>query len=128
MNRLFYVLLVADNAPSGRDDDLLKGLKFLPTSSFCLLITTQLLQPVDKQGKKLDIKAIFEHYFVKHQSHSRRILEISLLHRRISQGDRNVWESVTKSTLTSAWKKFWPEIFVECHFETISVEACSHRY
>ncbi|GBN81253.1 hypothetical protein AVEN_64565-1 [Araneus ventricosus] len=27
------------------------------------------------------------------------------------------WEAVTKGTLTSAWKKLWPESVVECDFE-----------
>lgn len=35
------------------------------------------------------------------------------------------WEEVTKRTLTSAWKKLWPESVVECGFEgfeTVPVE------
>ncbi|GBN09469.1 hypothetical protein AVEN_143097-1 [Araneus ventricosus] len=38
---------------------------------------------------------------------------------------KNTWEAVTKRTLTSAWKKLWPESVVECDFEgfeTVPVE------
>ncbi|PNF30455.1 hypothetical protein B7P43_G12495 [Cryptotermes secundus] len=32
-----------------------------------------------------------------------------------------VWEGVTKRTLTSAWKKLWPERVVECDFEGFEI-------
>ncbi|GBL81027.1 hypothetical protein AVEN_274093-1 [Araneus ventricosus] len=36
----------------------------------------------------------------------------------------NAWEGVTKRALTSAWKKLWPESFVECDIEESEIMLC----
>ncbi|GBN78387.1 hypothetical protein AVEN_43396-1 [Araneus ventricosus] len=61
----------------------------------------------------------------KDQSYSQRVEEISVPHRCLSRDDRKYLGRDTKRTLSSAWKKLWPDNVVECDFqgfETISLE------
>ncbi|XP_039623765.1 tigger transposable element-derived protein 1-like [Polypterus senegalus] len=112
------VLLVLDNAPAHPpelEDDLLEEfqfikVKFLPPS------TTPLLQPMDQQVisnfKKLYTKALFQRCFEVTENTSLTFREFWKDHFNIlnclSHIDK-AWEEVSVRTLSSAWKKLWPQ-------------------
>ncbi|PNF34534.1 hypothetical protein B7P43_G10746 [Cryptotermes secundus] len=126
MNLPLHVLLVMDNAPAhppDLQDDLLEEFKFIKIQ-FLPPNTTLLLQPLDKQViskfKKLYTKALFERCFEVTEATNLTLKEFRKYHFHIVACLKMIekaWEGVTKRTLTSAWKKLWPESIVEHDFE-----------
>lgn len=134
MNLPLHVLLVMDNAPGhppGLQDDLPEEFKFIKIQ-FLPPNTTPLLQPMDQRVisnfKKLYTKALFEHCFRVTEETNLTLRDFWKNHFHIVACLKMIekaWEGVTKRTLTSAWKKLWPESVVECDFEgfeTVPVE------
>ncbi|GFS79232.1 tigger transposable element-derived protein 1 [Nephila pilipes] len=93
-------LLILDNAPAhppNLEDDILEEFKFIKVL-YLPPNTTPILQPMDQQGisnfKKLYTKHLFRRCF-------------------------EAWLGVTTRTLTSAWKKLWPEAVAERIYEEL---------
>ncbi|PNF38060.1 hypothetical protein B7P43_G00349 [Cryptotermes secundus] len=130
MNLPLHVLLVMDNAPAhppDLQDDLLEEFKFIKIQ-FLPRNTTPLLQPMDQQVisnfKKLYTKALFEHCFEVTEGTNLTLRVFWKYHFHIVaclKMTEKAWEGVTQSTLTSAWKTFWPESVVECDFEGFEI-------
>ncbi|PNF35334.1 hypothetical protein B7P43_G02588 [Cryptotermes secundus] len=129
MNLPLHVLLVMDNAPAHPPDlqDDLEEFKFIKIQ-FLPPNTTPLLQPMDQQVisnfKKLYTKALFERCFEVTEGTSLTLRVFWKYHFHIVvclKIIEKAWEGVTKRTLTSAWKKLWPESIVECDFEGFAV-------
>ncbi|GBM08269.1 Tigger transposable element-derived protein 1 [Araneus ventricosus] len=126
MNLPLHVLLIMDNSPAhppDLQDHLLEEFKFIKIL-FLPPNTTQLLQPMNQQVlssfKKLYTKALFERCFEVTEVTNITLREFWKCHFHIVaclKMIENAWEGVTKRTLTSAWKKLWPESVVECEFE-----------
>ncbi|PNF38634.1 hypothetical protein B7P43_G02310 [Cryptotermes secundus] len=124
------VLLVMENAPAHSpdlQDDLLEEFKFIKIQ-FLPPNTTPLLQPMDQQVisnfKKLYTKALFERCFEVTEGTNLTLREFWKYHFHIAACLKMIekaWEGVTKRTLTSAWKKLWPESVVECDFEGFEI-------
>lgn len=134
MNLPLHVLLVMDNAPAHPpdvQDNLPEEFKFIKFQ-FLPPNTTALFQPMDQQVisnfKKLYIKALFEQCFKVTEGTNLTLREFWKDHFHIVtclKMIESAWEAVTKRTLTSAWKKLWPECVVECNieeFETVRVD------
>ncbi|XP_043259296.1 tigger transposable element-derived protein 1-like [Colletes gigas] len=133
MNLPLHVLLVMDNAPAhppSLQNDLLEEYNFIKIQ-FLPPNTTPLLQPMDQQVisnfKKLYTKALFERCFEVTEGTNFTLTEFWKYHFHIVACLKMIekaWEGITKRTLTSAWKKLWPESVVECDvvgFETVVV-------
>lgn len=113
-NLSLHVLLVMDNAPvhsPGLQNDLLEEFKFIKIQ-FLPPNTTLLIQPMDQQfisNFKLYTKALFNHCFEVTEGTNitqcwKYIYHIIVCLKMIEKA----WETVTKRTLISAWKKLWP--------------------
>ncbi|PNF30675.1 hypothetical protein B7P43_G06169 [Cryptotermes secundus] len=130
MNLPLNVLLLMNNAPAhppDLHDDLLEEFKFI-NIQFLPPNTTPLLQPMDQQlisnFKKLYTKALFERCFEVTEGTNLTLREFWKYHFHIVACFKMIekaWEGVTKRTLTSAWKKLWPESVVECDFEGFEI-------
>ncbi|CAL7938614.1 unnamed protein product [Xylocopa violacea] len=126
MNLPLRVLLVMDDAPAhpvGLQDDLLEEFNFIRIQ-FLPSNIASLLQPMNQlvisNFKKLYIKILFEHCFEMTEGTSLTLREFWRDHFHVVACLRIIdqaWEGVTKRTLNFAWKKIWPESFVERVFE-----------
>ncbi|KAM9457481.1 tigger transposable element-derived protein 1-like [Clarias gariepinus] len=116
------VLLVMDNAPAhppGLEDDFLEEFKFIKIK-FLTPNTTSLLQPMNQQiilnFKKLYIKALFQKCFevTEKANHTLREFWKGQFHivKCLETIDK-AWKEVTKRTLSSAWRKLWPDCVLE---------------
>ncbi|KFM77792.1 Tigger transposable element-derived protein 1, partial [Stegodyphus mimosarum] len=131
-NLPMQALLVLDNAPAhplNLEDDLFEEFKFIKIL-YLPPNTTPILQTMDQQVisdfKKLYTKHIFRRYFEVTENTNLTLREfwkdhfnIMLCLRIIDQA----WPGVTTSTLTSAWKKLWPEAVAERAFEGLAPEV-----
>ncbi|XP_067125817.1 tigger transposable element-derived protein 1-like [Centruroides vittatus] len=131
-NLPMQALLVLDNAPAhppNLEDDLLEEFKFIKVL-YLPPNTTPILQPMDQQVisnfKKLYTKHIFRHCFEVTENTNLTLREfwkdhfdIVICLKIIDQA----WLGVTTRTLTSAWKKLWPEAVVERAFEGLEPEV-----
>ncbi|XP_067132756.1 tigger transposable element-derived protein 1-like [Centruroides vittatus] len=131
-NLPMQALLVLDNAPAhppNLEDDLLEEFKFIKVL-YLPPNTTPILQPMDQQVisnfKKLYTKHIFRHCFEVTENTNLTLREfwkdhfdIVICLKIIDQA----WLGVTTRTLTSAWKKLWPEAVVEKAFEGLEPEV-----
>ncbi|PNF21897.1 hypothetical protein B7P43_G04399 [Cryptotermes secundus] len=127
MNLPLHVLLVMDKALPILQTYKMTSLKNLNSSrsSFCLptplryssLWTSRLRI---SNSKKLYTNALFERCFQVTEGTNLTLREFWKYHFHIIACLKMIekaWEGVTKRTLTSAWKKLWPESVVECDFE-----------
>ncbi|GIX93547.1 hypothetical protein CDAR_32571 [Caerostris darwini] len=111
-------LLILDNAPAhppNLEDDILEELKFIKVL-YLPPNTTPILQPMDQQVisnfKKLYTKHLFRRCFEVTESTNLTLQEFWKDHFNIAiclQIIYQAWLGVTTKTLTSAWKKLWPE-------------------
>ncbi|XP_051783372.1 tigger transposable element-derived protein 1-like isoform X1 [Erpetoichthys calabaricus] len=125
-------LLVLDNAPAhppNLEDDILEEFKFIKVL-YLPPNTTPILQPMDQQVisnfKKLFTKHLFHRCFEVTDSTNLTLREFWKDHYNIVICLRIIdlaWQGVTKRTLTSAWKKLWPEVVSETDFERLEPEA-----
>jgi hypothetical protein len=123
------VLLVMDNAPAhppGLEDDLLEEFKFIKVN-FLPPNTTPLLQPMDQQVisnfKKLYTKALFQRCFEVREGTNLTLREFWKNHFHIVNCLKIIdkaWDGVTKRTLTSAWRKLWPDCVPENDVEGVA--------
>lgn len=123
------VLLVMDNAPAhppGLEDDLLEEFKFIKVN-FLPPNTTPLLQPMDQQVisnfKKLYTKALFQRCFEVTEGTNLTLREFWKNHFHIVNCLKIIdkaWDGVTKRTLTSAWRKLWPDCVPENDVEGVA--------
>lgn len=130
-NLPMQALLVLDNAPAhppNLEDDILEEFKFIKVL-YLPPNTTPILQPMDQQVisnfKKLYTKHLFRRCFEVTENTNLTLREywkdhfnIVICLRIIDQA----WLSVTTRTLTSAWKKLWPESVAERTFEGFEPE------
>ncbi|XP_035210407.1 tigger transposable element-derived protein 1-like [Stegodyphus dumicola] len=124
-------LLILDNAPAhppNLEDDLLEEFKFIKVL-YLPPNTTPILQPMDQQVisnfKKLHIKHIFQRCFEVTENTNLTLREFWMDHFNIVICLRiidQVCLGVTTRTLTSAWKKLWPEAVAERAFEGFEPE------
>ncbi|XP_015435170.1 PREDICTED: tigger transposable element-derived protein 1-like [Dufourea novaeangliae] len=131
-NLPMQALLVLDNAPAhppNLEDDLLEEFKFINVL-YLPPNTTPILQPMDQQ-----VISNFKNLYTKHIF--RRCLEVTektnLTLREFWKDHFNIviclriidqaWLGVTTRTLTSAWKKLWPEAVAERAFEGLEPEV-----
>ncbi|XP_015429411.1 PREDICTED: tigger transposable element-derived protein 1-like [Dufourea novaeangliae] len=125
-------LLVLDNAPAdppNLEDDLLEEFKFINVL-YLPPTTTPILQPMDQQVisnfKKLYTKHIFRRCFEVTENTNLTLREFWKDHFNIVICLRIIdqaWLGVTTRTLTSAWKKLWPEAVAERAFEGLEPEV-----
>ncbi|GIX82806.1 tigger transposable element-derived protein 1 [Caerostris darwini] len=121
-------LLILDNAPAhppNLEDDILEELKFIKVL-YLPPNTTPILQPMDQQVisnfKKLYTKHLFRRCFEVTQSTNLTLREFWKDHFNIAiclQIIDQAWLGVTTKTLTSAWKKLWPEAVAERIYEEL---------
>ncbi|XP_064106842.1 tigger transposable element-derived protein 1-like [Macrobrachium nipponense] len=123
-------LLVLDNAPAHPpqiEEEILEEYNFevlyLPPN------TTPILQPMDQQVisnfKKLYTKHLLRCCFEVTENTNLTLREFWKEHFNIAIGLKIIdiaWQGVTKRTLTSAWKKLWPEYVAERDFEGFEIE------
>ncbi|XP_051784390.1 tigger transposable element-derived protein 1-like [Erpetoichthys calabaricus] len=131
-NLPLQALLVLDNAPAhppNLEDDILEEFRFINVL-YLPPNTTPILQPMDQQ-----VISNFQKLFTKHLFH--RCFEVmdstNLTLREFQKDHYNIviclriidlaWQGVTKRTLTSAWKKLWPEVVSETEFERLESKA-----
>ncbi|XP_035215280.1 tigger transposable element-derived protein 1-like [Stegodyphus dumicola] len=125
-NLPMQALLFLDNAPThppNLEDDLLEEFKFIKVP-YLPPNTTPILQPMDQQVisnfKKLYTKHIFRRCFEVTENTNLTLREFWKDHFNIVICLRIIdqaWLGVTTRTLTSAWKKLWPEAVAERAFE-----------
>ncbi|GBM25870.1 Tigger transposable element-derived protein 1 [Araneus ventricosus] len=125
-------LLVLDNAPAhppNLEDDILEEFKFIKVL-YLPPNTTPVLQPMDQQVisnfKKMYTKHMFRHCFEVTENTNLTLREYWKDHFNIVVCLRMIdqaWMSVTTRTLTSAWKKLWPESVAERTFEGFKPEV-----
>ncbi|GIY25674.1 tigger transposable element-derived protein 1 [Caerostris darwini] len=97
-------LLILDNAPAhppNLEDDILEELKFIKVL-YLPPNTTPILQPMDHTN--LTLREFWKDHF-----------NIAICLQIIDQA----WLGVTTKTLTSAWKKLWPEAVAERIYEEL---------
>ncbi|GIY27407.1 hypothetical protein CDAR_52471 [Caerostris darwini] len=121
-------LLILDNAPAhppNLEDDILEELKFIKVL-YLPPNTTPILQPMDQQVisnfKKLYTKHLFRRCFEVTESTNLTLREFWKDHFNIAiclQIIDQAWLGVTTKTLTSAWKKLWPEAVAERIYEEL---------
>ncbi|UYV78607.1 hypothetical protein LAZ67_16002133 [Cordylochernes scorpioides] len=121
-------LLILDNAPAhppNLEDDILDELKFIKVL-YLPPNTTPILQPMDQlviyNFKKLYIKHLFRRYFEVTESTNLTLREFWKDHFNIAiclQIIDQAWLGVTTRTLTSAWKKLWPEAVAGMIYEEL---------
>ncbi|UYV62146.1 hypothetical protein LAZ67_1008015 [Cordylochernes scorpioides] len=121
-------LLILDNAPANPpnlEDDILEELKFIKVL-YLPPNTTPILQPMDQQMisnfKKLYTKHLFRRCFEVTESTNLTLREFWKDHFNIAiclQIIDQAWLGVTTRTLTSAWKKLWPEAVAERIYEEL---------
>ncbi|GIY36369.1 hypothetical protein CDAR_210121 [Caerostris darwini] len=121
-------LLILDNAPAhppNLEDDILEELKFIKVL-YLSPNTTPILQPMDQQVisnfKKLYTKHLFRRCFEVTESTNLTLREFWKDHFNIAiclQIIDQAWLGVTTKTLTSAWKKLWPEAVAERIYEEL---------
>ncbi|XP_070268928.1 tigger transposable element-derived protein 1 isoform X2 [Myotis yumanensis] len=131
-NLPLQALLVLDSAPAhppNLEDDILEEFKFIKVLYLPPNITP-ILQPMEQQVisnfKKLFTKHLFRHCFEVMESTNLTLREFWKDHYNIMICLRIIdmaWQGVTKRTLTSAWKKLWPEVVSETDFERLEPEA-----
>ncbi|GBN50728.1 Tigger transposable element-derived protein 1 [Araneus ventricosus] len=122
-NLPMQALLVLDNHPPNLEDDILEEFKFIKVL-YLPPNTTLILQPMDQQVisnfKKLYTKHLFRRCFEVTENTNLTLREYWKDHFNIVVCLRMIdqaWLSVTARTLTSAWKKLWPESVAERTFE-----------
>ncbi|GBM38515.1 Tigger transposable element-derived protein 1 [Araneus ventricosus] len=131
-NLPMQALLVLDNAPAhppNFEDDILEKFKFIKVL-YLPPNTTPILQPMDQQVisnfKKLYTKHLFRGCFEVTENTNLTLREYWKDHFNIVVCLRMIdqaWLSVTTRTLTSAWKKLWPESVAERTFEGFEPEV-----
>ncbi|GBO43886.1 Tigger transposable element-derived protein 1 [Araneus ventricosus] len=131
-NLPMQALLVLDNAPAhppNLEDGILEEFKFINVL-YLLPNTTPILQPMHQQVisnfKKLYIKHLFRRCFEVTENTNFTLREYWKDHFNIVVCLRMIdkaWLSVTTRTLTSAWKKLWPESVAERTFEGFEPEV-----
>ncbi|GBM44677.1 Tigger transposable element-derived protein 1 [Araneus ventricosus] len=131
-NLPMQALLVLDNAPAhppNLEDDILEEFKFIKVL-YRPPNTTPILQPMDQQVisnfKKLYTKHLFRRCFEVTENTNLTLREYWKDHFNIVVCLRMIdqaWLSVTTRTLTSAWKKLWPESVAERTFEGFEPEV-----
>ncbi|GBM22811.1 Tigger transposable element-derived protein 1 [Araneus ventricosus] len=131
-NLPMQALLVLDNAPAhppNLEVDILEEFKFIKVL-YLLPNTTPILQPMDQQVisnfKKLYSKHLFRCCFEVTENTNLTLREYWKDHFNIVVCLRMIdqaWLSVTTRTLTSAWKKLWPESVAERTFEGFEPEV-----
>ncbi|XP_028678623.1 tigger transposable element-derived protein 1-like [Erpetoichthys calabaricus] len=131
-NLPLQALLVLNNAPAhppNLEDDILEEFRFIKVL-YLPPNTTPILQPMDQQVisnfKKLFTKHLFRRCFEVMESTNLTLREFWKDHYNIVICLRITdlaWQGVTKRTLTSAWKKLWPEVVSETEFERLESEA-----
>ncbi|GBM84642.1 Tigger transposable element-derived protein 1 [Araneus ventricosus] len=131
-NLPMQALLVLDNAsahPPNLEDDILEEFKFIKVL-YLPPNTTPILQPMDQQVisnfKKLYTKHLFRRCFEVTENTNLTLREYWKDHFNIVVCLRMIdqaWLSVTTRTLTSAWKKLWPESVAERTFEGFEPEV-----
>ncbi|XP_014778247.1 tigger transposable element-derived protein 1-like [Octopus bimaculoides] len=131
-NLPLQALLVLDNAPAhppNLEDDILEGFKFIKVL-YLPPNTTPILQLMDQQVisnfKKLFTKDLFRHCFEVTESTDLTLREFWKDHYNIVICLRIIdmaWQGVTKRSLTSVWKKLWPEVVSETDFERLEPEV-----
>uniref|UniRef100_A0A8C8VHY4 HTH CENPB-type domain-containing protein n=1 Tax=Pelusios castaneus TaxID=367368 RepID=A0A8C8VHY4_9SAUR len=131
-NLPLQALLILDNVPAhppNLEEDILEEFKFIKVL-YIPPNTTPILQPMDQQVisnfKKLFTKHLFRRCFEVTESTNLTLREFWKDHYNIVICLRIIdmaWQGVTKRTLTSAWKKLWPEVVSETDFERLEPEA-----
>ncbi|GIY79651.1 hypothetical protein CDAR_622521 [Caerostris darwini] len=131
-NLLVQALLILDNAPAhppNLEDDILEELKFIKVL-YLPPNTTPILQPMDQQVisnfKKLYTKHLFRRCFEVTESTNLTLREFWKDHFNIAiclQIIDQAWLGVTTKTLTSAWKKLWPEGVAERIYEELEPDV-----
>ncbi|GBL65099.1 Tigger transposable element-derived protein 1 [Araneus ventricosus] len=131
-NLPMQALVVLDNAPAhppNLEDDILEEFKFIKVL-YLPPNTTPILQPMDQQVisnfKKLYTKHLFRRCFEVTENTNLTLREYWQDHFNIVVCLRMIdqaWLSVTTRTLTSAWKKLWPESEAERTFEGFEPEV-----
>ncbi|GFR20794.1 tigger transposable element-derived protein 1 [Trichonephila clavata] len=121
-------LLILDNAPAhppNIEDDILEEFKFIKVL-YLPPNTTPILQPMDQQVisnfKKLYTKHLFRRCFEVTETTNLTLREFWKDHFNIAICLKIVdqaWLGVTTRTLTSAWKKLWPEAVAERIYEEL---------
>ncbi|PNF19045.1 hypothetical protein B7P43_G11706 [Cryptotermes secundus] len=92
------------------------------------LITVRIGASLSRNLEKLYTNTLFERCFEVTEGTNLTLREFWKYHFHIVACLKTIekaWERVTKRTLTSAWKKLWPESVAECDFEgfeTVPVE------
>ncbi|PNF21961.1 hypothetical protein B7P43_G01794 [Cryptotermes secundus] len=126
MNLPLHVLLLMDNAlahPPDLQDDLLEEFKFIKIQ-FLPPNTTPFLQPMDHQVisnfKKLYTKALFKRCLEVMEGTNLTLREFWKYHFHIVACLKMI-EKAWEETLTSAWKKLWPQSVFECDFEGFQI-------
>ncbi|XP_064078530.1 tigger transposable element-derived protein 1-like [Macrobrachium nipponense] len=123
--------LVLDNAPAHPpqiEEEILDEYNFVKVL-FLPPNTTSILQLMDQQVisnfKKLYTKHLFCRCFEVTENTNLTLREFLKDHFNIAIGLKIIdiaWQGVTKRTLTSAWKKLWPENVAERDFEGFEIE------
>lgn len=121
-------LLILDNAPAhppNLEDDILEEFKFIKVL-YLPPNTTPILQPMDQQVisnfKKLYTKHLFRRCFEVTENTNLTLREFWKDHFNIAICLKIIdqaWLGVTTRTLTSAWKKLWPEAVAERIYEEL---------
>ncbi|XP_064109669.1 tigger transposable element-derived protein 1-like [Macrobrachium nipponense] len=124
-------LLVLDNAPAHPpqiEEEILDEYNFVKVL-YLPPNTTSILQPMDQQVisnfKKLYTKHLFRRCFEVTENTNLTLREFWKDHFNIAIGLKIIdiaWQGVTIRTLTSAWKKLWPENVAERDFEGFEIE------
>ncbi|XP_064093866.1 tigger transposable element-derived protein 1-like [Macrobrachium nipponense] len=124
-------LLVLDNAPAHPpqiEEEILDEYNFVKVL-YPPPNTTSILQPMDQQVisnfKKLYTKHLFRCCFEVTENTNLTLREFWKDHFNIAIGLKIIdiaWQGVTKRTLTSTWKKLWPENVAERDFEGFEIE------
>ncbi|PNF20183.1 hypothetical protein B7P43_G16984 [Cryptotermes secundus] len=114
-----------------KETDASKGVTRISTQWLRILDdaeSTPLLQPMDQQVisnfKKLYTKALSEPCLEVAEGTNLTLTEFWKYHFHIVACLKMIekaWKRVTKRTLTSAWKKLWPESVVKCDFEGFEI-------
>ena len=131
-NLPLQALLVLDSAPAhppNLEDDILEEFKFIQVL-YLPPNTTPILQPMDQQVisnfKKLYTMHLFRRCFEVTENTNLTLREFWRDHYNIVICLRIIdmaWQGVTTRTLTSAWKKLWPEVVSERDFEGFEPEV-----
>ncbi|XP_064111358.1 tigger transposable element-derived protein 1-like [Macrobrachium nipponense] len=124
-------LLVLENAPAHPpqiEEEILDEYNFVKVL-YLPPNTNPILQPLDQQVisnfKKLYTKHLFRRCFEVTENTNLTLREFWKEHFNIAIGLKIIdiaWQGVTKRTLTSAWKKLWPENVAERNFEGFEIE------